>query len=54
MIADGNKVYAREIQNGKYYDAGNKLEYLKTVVDFALNRDDIKDDFRAYLKQLLD
>jgi len=26
-----------EIQNGKYYDTGNKLEYLKTVVDFALN-----------------
>lgn len=54
MLADGKKIFAREIQNGKYYDAGNKLEYLKTVVDFALKRDDIKDDFRAYLQQLLD
>ena len=54
MLADGQKILACEIQNGKYYDAGNKLEYLKTVVDFALMRDDIKDEFRHYLKQLLD
>ncbi len=54
MLADGQKILACEIQNGKYYDAGDKLEYLKTVVDFALKRDDIKDEFRHYLKQLLD
>lgn len=53
MVADGKKILACEIKNGTYYDAGNKLEYLKTVVDFALKNDDIKDDFREYLKQLL-
>ncbi len=52
MLADGKRIVALKIQNAKYYDAGNKLEYLKTVVDFALKRDDIKDDFRAYLKSL--
>lgn len=45
-------IYACEIQNGKYYDTGNKLEYMKTVVDLALKHPEIKDDFRAFLKSL--
>ncbi len=45
-------LYACEIQNGKYYDTGNKLEYLKTVVEFALKNPEIKGDFGKYLKEL--
>jgi len=45
-------VYACEVQNAKYYDTGNKLEYLKTVVEFALNHKDLNGDFREYLKSL--
>jgi len=45
-------VYACEIQNGKYYDTGNKLEYLKTVVEFALEHKDLNGAFRDYLKSL--
>jgi UTP--glucose-1-phosphate uridylyltransferase len=52
MANEGIEVLAYEVQNGKFYDAGNKLEYLKTVVDFALQHDDIKDDFRDYLRSL--
>mgnify|MGYP002402705243 CR=1 FL=1 len=53
MLADGKKVIAAEIQNAKYYDAGNKLEYLKTVVDFALQRDSMKSEFLAYLRTMI-
>lgn len=35
-----------------YYDCGNKLEYLKAVVEFALARQDLSGDFREYLKNL--
>lgn len=52
MLRDGKKVLASEIKNGKYYDTGNKLEYLKTVVEFALKREDIGHEFRTYLKSL--
>jgi len=45
-------VYACEIVNGKYYDTGNKLEYLKTVVEFALKHKDLNGEFREYLKSL--
>ena len=47
-----HKIYAREIENSKYYDTGNKLEYLKANVDFGLRREDMKDDFKEYLKNL--
>lgn len=53
MLQDGKKVFAAEIKNGRYYDAGDKLEYMKTVVDFALRRDDIGENFREYLKEVL-
>lgn len=45
-------VYACEIKEGKYYDTGNKLEYLKTVVEFALTHKDLNGEFREYLKSL--
>jgi len=53
MLADGKKVFAAEIKEGRYYDAGDKLEYMKTVVDFALRREDIGQQFREYLQSCL-
>jgi UTP--glucose-1-phosphate uridylyltransferase len=51
MMDDGHAIYAYEIKDGTYYDAGSKLEYMKTVVDFALKRKDIGEAFAAYLKE---
>ena len=51
-LAKEQDIYAVEIQNGKYYDTGNKLEYLKAVVEFGLMHEELKDDFREYLKNL--
>ncbi|HZE87710.1 MAG TPA: UTP--glucose-1-phosphate uridylyltransferase [Methylomirabilota bacterium] len=52
MLEDKKHVLSAEIKNGKYYDTGNKLEYLKTVIEFGLKHRDIRDDFREYLKKL--
>lgn len=51
-LAKEEDVYAVEIQNGKYYDTGNKLEYLKTVVEFGLKHPELNGDFRDFLKDL--
>ena len=48
----GVPIYAVEIKDGKYYDTGNKIEYMKTVVKLALQHQDIKDEFRKFLKNL--
>lgn len=46
--------YVREVEGGTYYDTGNKLDYIKTNVDFALRRDDLGPELRAYLKKILE
>lgn len=53
MISDGHHIYGCDIQNGRYYDTGNPTEYLKTVFDFALQRDDIGPELSAYLRNKL-
>lgn len=45
-------VYAVELANAKYYDCGNKLSYLKTVIDHGLLHPDINVELREYLKGL--
>lgn len=52
MLKAGKRILAVEIKGGKYYDTGNKLEYLKTVVEFALKHKDLNGEFREYLKGL--
>ncbi|MFH1826843.1 MAG: UTP--glucose-1-phosphate uridylyltransferase [bacterium] len=49
---EGVPVYAVLIENGKYYDTGNKLEYMKTTVDIALQHKEIGREFKKYLKEL--
>ena len=39
------------IFDGNRYDTGNLLGYLKTTVDYALRREDIQEEFLAYLKE---
>ncbi len=52
LIKKGFPFYGCKIKNGKYYDAGNKLEYLKTLVEFGLNHPNLSHDFKEYLKKL--
>lgn len=40
------------IFNGKNYDIGNKVEWLKTSLEFALNDEDVKDEIMLYMKNL--
>ncbi|MCX7843354.1 MAG: UTP--glucose-1-phosphate uridylyltransferase GalU [Clostridia bacterium] len=37
---------------GKRYDVGNRLGFLQATVEFALKREDLKDDFYSYLKSI--
>ena len=45
-------IYAYEFE-GKRYDVGDKLGFIKATVEFALGRDDLKDNFRQYLKRIV-
>jgi UTP--glucose-1-phosphate uridylyltransferase len=52
MMRDGKKVHAIEIKNAKYYDCGTKLGYLKTVVEFGLQHEDLREEFVQFLGNL--
>ena len=45
-------MYAYEFE-GKRYDVGDKLGFLKATVEIALERDDLKDSFRSYLEGIM-
>lgn len=50
MMKDGKKVLGVEIKNGIYWDMGNKLEYLKAVVEYAKKDAEIGKEFKDWLK----
>jgi UTP--glucose-1-phosphate uridylyltransferase len=52
QLAKEQAVFAFKFDHGRY-DVGNKLDYLKATVEFALERDELGEDFRRYLVDLL-
>lgn len=53
MINEGHDYYAYEVKNGTYYDTGDKLEYLKTVIDFGLAHDELSGELLKHIKSKL-
>lgn len=53
MIESGIPVHAIEIKNGRYFDTGNKLEYLKTVFEYGLKHPEFGEDLRDYIYKKL-
>lgn len=37
--------------DGRRYDIGNKLDYIKTNIEFALKRDDLREKLSEYIKE---
>jgi UTP--glucose-1-phosphate uridylyltransferase len=52
LLAREQAVYAYRFDEGRY-DVGNKLDYLKATVEFALEHEDVGEDFRRYLQELV-
>ncbi len=53
MIADDLPVHAVEI-DGTFYDTGDKLEYVKTVIDFALQKPSMRGEIMEFIRRKLD
>jgi nucleotidyl transferase len=53
MIDEGHNFYGVEITNGTYYDTGDKLEYLKTIIDFGLRDNKLGPALRQHLTDRL-
>ena len=46
------KVYGYTFSDGRF-DAGNKIDFLKATVEFALERDDLGADLMAFLREVV-
>lgn len=51
LLAHQNRAVCYEF-DAKYYDCGNKLEYIKFVIDYALEDDEISSKLKDYIKNL--
>ncbi len=51
MLLDTRAMYGFRFE-GRRYDAGNKLDYLKTNIAFALKHENLRDAVVAHLKEL--
>jgi UTP--glucose-1-phosphate uridylyltransferase len=43
-------IYGVKVE-GKRHDCGDKMGYLKTIVEFALTHPEVRDEFKAFLKK---
>lgn len=51
-LANEQGMYAYDFE-GRRYDVGDKLGFLEATVEYALRRDDLKDSFMKYLKDIV-
>lgn len=51
-LAQQEKMYAYDFV-GRRYDVGSKQGFLEATVDFALDRADLRDEFMAYLQEVV-
>lgn len=52
-LAEEEDMYAYNFK-GRRYDVGNKLGYLEATVEYALKREELRDDFKKYLDKLVE
>ena len=48
LLNEEQKVYAYKF-TGKRYDTGDKVEYVKAIIDFALNNEDMKEQIKEHI-----
>jgi len=53
MLMEKGEVYAYAF-SGERYDAGDKLGYVKAIVDFALEREELRGEFERYLQEIVE
>ena len=52
LLLEEEAVYAIKIDS-KVYDTGTPMGYIQTIIEFALQREDLRDDLIKYLRGLL-
>ena len=51
-IKNGGKFYAKEVQDGQWMTTGDPINYLKAILAYAMDREDIGTEIKKYVKTL--
>ncbi len=51
-VKNGGVLMAKEVKDGKWLTTGDPLNYLKTILAYALERDDLK-DLKEYIRSII-
>ncbi len=49
LLLERQEIYAKKIE-GRRYDIGDKLSYVQAIIDFSLEREDLKSEIGRYLR----
>lgn len=52
LILCKKKILVRLIENGEYFDMGNRITYVKAIIKAALKRPDMKNEISSFMKSL--
>ncbi len=52
-IQGGNKFMAKKVEDGEWMTTGDPLNYLKTTLAYAMDREDVSQEMKKYLKKYL-
>lgn len=52
-VRNGGKFFAKEIEDGKWLTTGDPLNYLKAILNYAIERDDINGELVKYFQDLI-
>ena len=52
-VKNGGEFYAKKIEEGKWLTTGDPLNYLKSILEYAIDRDDINGELVEYFQELI-
>lgn len=53
-IKNGGKFYAKTVEDGQWMTTGDPLNYMATILTYAVERPDIGEQLKAHMRKLLD
>ena len=51
-IKAGGEFYAKKVEDGKWLTTGDPLNYLKAILEYAIDRDDVGGELKKYFQNL--
>jgi len=52
-VKSGGKFLAKKVEDGEWLTTGDPMNYLKAILTYAMEREDIKDELEKFMKEII-